>query len=140
MVARKHQQAAGGFGDRCLQGGHKRAHHRTAVDKARIGNRRAAGQIQHLAQRHAQRDSQRQRAGDGAIDGQRPASHRIALLHGSGDIEYRLHVIDHYADADRQRGRRHAAPRRQPDSKHLIPGRIDVRQNMQPGPFRESRG
>ena len=136
MVAREHQQAAGGFGDRCLQGGHKRAHHRTAVDKARIVNRRAAGQIQHLAQRHAQRYGQRQRTDDGAVDGQRPAGHRIALLHGSGDIEYRLNVIDHYADADRQRGRRHATTRRQPDSEHLIPGRIDIRQNMQPGPFR----
>ena len=65
------------------------------------------------------------------IDGQRPASYRIALFHGSGDIEHRLHVIDHHADADRQRGRWYAASRRQPDSEHLIPGRIDVRQNMQ---------
>ena len=140
MVAREHQQAAGGFGDRCLKGGNKRAHHRTAVDKPRIVNRRAAGQIQHLAQRYTQWYGQRQRTGDGAIDGQRPASHRIALFHGSGDIEHGLHVIDHHADADRQRGRWYAASRRQPDSEHLIPGRIDVRQNMQPGPFRESWG
>ena len=99
MAFRQHQQAAGGFGHRVIERGDQAAHHRTAVNKTGVIDRRAARQRQYFAQRHADGDRDGQRSGDRAVNGQRAAGHRKLLLNRTGNIEDRLHVIDHHADA-----------------------------------------
>ena len=140
MAFRQHQQAAGGFGHRVIERGDQAAHHRTAVNKTGVIDRRAARQRQYFAQRHADGDRDGQRSGDRAVNGQRAAGHRKLLLNRTGNIEDRLHVIDHHADAGRQRGGRDPATGCQPDGQHFIARGIDIRQNMQTDTGRQQRG
>ena len=140
MAFRQHQQAAGGFGHRAIERGNQAAHHRAAVNKTGVVDRRAARQRQHFAQRHADGDGDGQRPGDRAVNGQRAAGHRKLLLNRAGQVEDRLHVIHHDPDAGRQRGGRDPATGSQPDSQHLIACGIDIGQNMQANTGRQQRG
>ena len=109
MAFRQHQQAAGGFGHRIIERGNQPAHHRAAVNKTGVVDRRAARQCQHFAQRHADRNGDGQRPGDCAVNGQRSAGDRKLLFDRAGNVKDRLYVIDHHANAGRQRGGRDPA-------------------------------
>lgn len=54
----------------------------------------------------------------------------VLLLNCSGDVEHGLDVIDHHADADRQRGRRNSPTCCHPDGQNLVTCRVDIGQNM----------